>query len=200
VSPKTKAQDQSRRRAGEIEASKISRDVITSNDDRRFAEMAVAEAFKSVPEDSRPHPKVGAVVVKDGKVLAVAHRGEVEACHAEYIALEKKLKNEIVAGATVYTTLEPCTQRNDPKIACAYRLKGRRVARVVMGILDPNPTVFGQGYQVLRDAGIQVQFFPADLVDKIDDLNRDFVRDQKKKAQIASSGVKPLKWKPNIAQ
>ena len=58
--------------------------------DRKFARLAIDEARKSVPEnDGRPHPRVGAVVVKNGEVLATAHRGEGEGNHAEYIALEK---------------------------------------------------------------------------------------------------------------
>ena len=85
------------------------------SDDRTFARLAIDEARKSVPEqDGRTHPKVGAVVVKNGRVLSSGHRGEVAGNHAEYIALEKKLADDVIAGATVYTTLEPCTTRNPP--------------------------------------------------------------------------------------
>src|SRR5437016_2450347 len=70
-------------------------------------------------------------LVSDGKVLAKAHRGENPKSHAEYVALEDKLSNETLAGATVYTTLEPCVKRNPPKICCAERLANRRVARVL---------------------------------------------------------------------
>ena len=117
----------------------------SANDDRQFMEMAIEEARKSTGEDGRSHPKVGAVVVKDGRVLAKAHRGEFLGCHAEYIALEKKLVDQSLAGSTVYTTLEPCTSRNHPKIPCASRLIERKVARVVIGILDPNPKISGRG-------------------------------------------------------
>jgi hypothetical protein len=67
--------------------------------DRRFAEMAIQEALKSLPEDDRPHPLVGAVVVKNGVVVSLAHRGENPKCHAEYIALEEKLSDDLIAGA-----------------------------------------------------------------------------------------------------
>ncbi|SPE38913.1 putative Diaminohydroxyphosphoribosylaminopyrimidine deaminase [Candidatus Sulfopaludibacter sp. SbA6] len=107
--------------------------------------MAIEEALKSVPEDERPHPKVGAVVVKNGQVLSKAHRGEILKSHAEYIALDEKLSDDLIAGATVYTTLEPCTTRNHPRTPCAQRLIDRKVARVVVGMLDPNPNIRGLG-------------------------------------------------------
>jgi pyrimidine deaminase RibD-like protein len=126
--------------------AKLTRDV-----DRPFQQMAIEEALKSVAEDDRPHPKVGAVVVKNGKLLSKAHRGENPTSHAEYVALEQKLSDELTAGATVYTTLEPCTTRKHPKIPCAQRLVDRKVARVVIGMLDPNPDIRGRGVQLLRN-------------------------------------------------
>jgi pyrimidine deaminase RibD-like protein len=148
---------------------------------RAFEELAIHEARQSVAEDARPHPRVGAVIVKDGKVVSQAHRGENPKCHAEFIALEGKLADEVVAGATVYTTLEPCTTRTHPKIPCAQRLIERRVARVFIGMLDPNPDIQGFGNRALNDAGIETQFFPRDLQSQIEDLNREFVRAQKEK-------------------
>src|SRR5258708_2430398 len=92
--------------------------------ERKFMELAVAEACKCTPESDKK-PKVGAVVVKDGRILATAFRGEPPwpEEHAEYIALERKLKDEVLSGATVYTTLEPCVDgsRKLPKIACVER-------------------------------------------------------------------------------
>jgi pyrimidine deaminase RibD-like protein len=146
-------------------------------DDRKFARMAIDEARKSVPEpDGRPHPLVGAVVVKNGQVLSVAHRGEAAGNHAEFIALEKKLSDEAVAGATVYTTLEPCTTRNHPKIPCAARLIERKVARVVIGMHDPDERITGRGWLKLRRAGIVVESFPPELVPEVEELNREFTR------------------------
>src|SRR4051794_6450260 len=108
--------------------------------DRGLMELAIQEARRSRDEeDKRDHPRVGVVVVKGGRVLAVAHRGELKPGeHAEFTALEKKLKVTDISGATVYTTLEPCTSRNHPKIPCAERLVDRRVDRVIIGMLDPN--------------------------------------------------------------
>lgn len=153
----------------------------TVDDDQRFAQMAIDEAKKSVPEDGRPHPKVGAVIVKDGIVVSKAHRGENPKSHAEYIALEDKLPDDLVAGATVYTTLEPCTTRNHPKILCAKRLVERKVARVVIGMLDPNPDIRGLGEQLLGEAGIETQLFQRDLKAQVEEMNREFIRAQKQK-------------------
>jgi pyrimidine deaminase RibD-like protein len=145
--------------------------------DRRFARLAIDEARKSVPEnDGRPHPWVGAVVVKDGKVLGTAHRGEVPGNHAEFVALERNLPTVAVAGATVYTTLEPCTTRNPPKIPCVDRLIERRVARVVIGILDPDERIRGKGQRKLSNAGIETSLFPHDLAMEVEELNREFTR------------------------
>jgi|ERR1700733_1420514 len=165
----------------QIEQRKIVPKIKRTEIDRVFQEMAIQEARQSIAEDNRLHPKVGAVVVKNGKVVSKAHRGENPKCHAEYIALEGKLPDDLVSGATVYTTLEPCTTRNHPKIPCAQRLIERRVDRVFIGMLDPNPEIRGLGVQALNEADIETQFFPRDLQSQIEELNRDFIRAQKGK-------------------
>ncbi len=147
--------------------------------DREFMERAVEEARKSPTEDGRvhPNPKVGVVVVKDGKELAVAYRGEQKKGeHAEFTVLEKKLADVEIAGATVYTTLEPCTTRNHPKRPCALRLVDRKVKRVVIGMLDPNPKISGRGQRKLREANIEIGVFPPDLMAKIEEMNREFIK------------------------
>ncbi len=147
--------------------------------DRRYMLAAIQEAGKSHSEDERVHPKVGVVVVKSGRILAKAFRGEIDAGgHAEFTALEKKLGTDSIAGATVYTTLEPCVSRNHPKVPCAYRLIERRVARVVVGMLDPNQAICGRGIRALRDASIATDLFPDELMSVVEEQNRDFIRDQ----------------------
>src|ERR1019366_1999685 len=165
------------------------------DDGRRFALLAIEEALKSVPEDGRPHPKVGAIIVKDGNVLSQAHRGEKSKSHAEYVALEDKLADDLVAGATVHTTLEPCTTRKHPKIPCAQRLIDRKVARVVIGMLDPNPDIRGLGDQFLSEAGIEVQLFPRDLRAQVEEMNRDFIRAQKQRQ--TATGSEALESEPS---
>jgi len=143
--------------------------------DRQFMKMAIDEAARSEAEDPKAHPKVGAVVVRDGQVLAKAHR--LRGMHAEYVALERILPKETLAGATVYTTLEPCTERGPEKIPCCDRLKERKVARVVIGMLDPNPRIRGVGVRELEKVRIKVDTFPEDLRLQIEELNRDFIRE-----------------------
>lgn len=154
-------------------------------EDRQWMELAIEESRKSRPEDDRVHPVVGVVVVKDGKLMAKAYRGQVSGNHAEYYVLEQLLDSQIVSGATVYTTLEPCTTRKHPKVPCAERLCERKVARVVIGMLDPNTTIRGNGIIHLRRANIATELFPKDLMAIVEELNREFTRfhhDQNKPA------------------
>ena len=150
--------------------------------DLEYMELALDQARKSEAEDETAKPKVGAVLVKDGEVLAKAYRGEISpGDHAEFTILEKKLKDNDLAGSTMYTTLEPCTTRNDPKVPCAQRLIERKIGKVYIGQLDPNPTIQGEGILRLRESQISVQLFEPEIMVKIEDLNREFTREQRKK-------------------
>src|SRR5260370_37113707 len=118
----------------DISLTKSGSQLIQTTLDQAFCELAIAEARKSIAEDDgKPHPYVGVVIVKDGKLLATGYRGESgSGDHGEYCAL-KKLNEADVQGSTVYTTLEPCSTRNPPKKPCTERLIDGKVARVVSG-------------------------------------------------------------------
>jgi len=167
-----------------------------TSEDVLYMREAVAQARRCVPEDERPHPFVGVVVVTAAGEVATAFRGELApAQHAEFVALEGKLRERNLAGATVFTTLEPCTTRSHPKVPCAERLVERRVRRVLIGMLDPNPGILGNGVLRLRQASIEVQLFPPDLMAELEDLNRDFIRAQTMRKLV----VPPLVTRPEEA-
>jgi pyrimidine deaminase RibD-like protein len=150
-------------------------DIVES--DRELMERAVRVARLSISEPDKVSPKVGAVIARGNSLMAEAHRGEYRSGeHAEYTLLERKLGDETLAGTTLFTTLEPCTERNDPKIPCADRIVERRISRVVIGVLDPNAAICGRGELRLRAAGIEVARFDSDLMAQIEEINRDFAR------------------------
>src|SRR5580704_16892410 len=137
-------------------------------------EMAVNQAALSKSEqDKRIHPMVGAVVARDGYLLATGFRGEAyDGAHAEESAL-RKVRNDELVGATVYSTLEPCTTRG--KTACSLLVIQRGVKRLVYGMLDPNPDIRGQGEWLLESYGIEIAKFPSELVRAIKAQNADFI-------------------------
>lgn len=129
-------------------------------------------------------------------LLNEGYRGEVEpGQHAEYGVLEKKLEKVTLVDATVYTTLEPCTTRNHPKVPCAERLLERRVARVWIGMLDPNPEIRGAGFRLLVDRQVEVRMFPPDLMSRVEEINRAFTRAQPTRVhpREGATSVKPSK-------
>ena len=101
-----------------------------------------------------PNPRVGCVLVKDGKLLGCGWHRKAGEPHAEVHALQEA--GSAAKGATAYVTLEPCSHfgRTPP---CADALIVAGVARVVIAMRDPNPNVAGKGIARLKDAGIRVE-------------------------------------------
>ncbi len=126
--------------------------------------IAVDLLKKCQSEVGRVSPKVAAVVIEAGAITETAFRGEYEpGDHAEFTILEKKLKSRDMKDVTLITTLEPCTVRGASKIPCAERIIQSGIRRVLIGTLDPNPVIRGQGVLALERAGIAVEMFPDDL-------------------------------------
>ena len=101
-----------------------------------------------------PNPLVGAIVVKDGKVVGQGAHREFGGPHAEAFALDEA--GNLARGATLYVTLEPCCHHGKTP-PCTDRILAAGVRRVVYAIDDPNPQVCGKGAGILRAAGLEVQ-------------------------------------------
>ncbi|MFO0724672.1 MAG: bifunctional diaminohydroxyphosphoribosylaminopyrimidine deaminase/5-amino-6-(5-phosphoribosylamino)uracil reductase RibD [Myxococcota bacterium] len=122
------------------------------SDDEAFMRLALEAAKKGVGFTS-PNPAVGAVIVKNGAVLAIGWHRKAGTDHAEVAALRQL---EFSAeGATLYSTLEPCNHfgRTGP---CTEAILGAGIRRVVVGATDPNPLVRGKGLKKLRRHGVEV--------------------------------------------
>ena len=101
-----------------------------------------------------PNPMVGAVLVKDGRVIGQGYHSRAGAPHAEIEAL--RAASESPAGATMYVTLEPCCIHGKTP-PCTDAIIGAGIQRVVAAMVDPNPNISAQGFQQLRAAGISVE-------------------------------------------
>jgi len=101
-----------------------------------------------------PNPLVGAVIVKDGKIIAEGWHKQAGTPHAEINAL--KMAGESAKNATLYVTLEPCSHfgRTPP---CAKSIIEAGIKKVVAAMQDPNPKVAGKGFEMLKNAGIEVE-------------------------------------------
>lgn len=131
-------------------------------------------------------PKVGAVIVKDDKIISAARRGTLEdrGGHAEYLAL--KQIDYKAPGGTIYTTLEPCTHRSKDKTPCLDRIISAGIQKIVIGMVDPNPRISGRALSDLSRRGLDVALFPHDLVTEIQRINSDFIHHwEKEKTQTA---------------
>ena len=129
---------------------------MTASADARCMALALGMARRGLGQTA-PNPCVGAVIVNDDTVLAVARTNAGGRPHAETEALGRA--GEAARGATLYVTLEPCAHhgRTPP---CAEAIIAAGIARVVAGITDPDARVAGQGLARLRAAGVRVEAIP----------------------------------------
>lgn len=121
-------------------------------DDERYMKQAISLAQKGLGW-TNPNPMVGAVIVKNGKVIGEGYHRKYGELHAERDALRNC--TESAAGATIYVTLEPCCHQGKQP-PCTEAIIQSGITRVVIGSLDPNPLVSGKGVEILRKHNIQV--------------------------------------------
>lgn len=121
--------------------------------DRFYMRIALMLAEKGRGQTS-PNPLVGAVIVKEGRVIGHGYHEQYGRPHAEVNAI--KNATEPVEGATIYVTLEPCVHfgKTPP---CTDLIIKSKIKRVVVAATDPNPLVAGKGIQLLQEAGIEVR-------------------------------------------
>ncbi|MBQ3437593.1 MAG: bifunctional diaminohydroxyphosphoribosylaminopyrimidine deaminase/5-amino-6-(5-phosphoribosylamino)uracil reductase RibD, partial [Fusobacterium sp.] len=118
-----------------------------------------------------PNPLVGAVVVKDNKIVGEGWHKEYGGPHAEVHALDMAGKN--AEGATIYVTLEPCSHYGKTP-PCAKKIIDSGIKKCIVATLDPNPLVAGKGIKLLEEAGVEVEVGLLEAEAKI--LNRVFFK------------------------
>ena len=123
-----------------------------TSEDRAYMRRALDLARTALGK-TYPNPVVGCVIVKDGELVGEGYHPRAGLPHAEVYAL--RAAGQAAAGATAYVTLEPCDHygRTPP---CSRALVAAGIARVVVGVGDPNPLVDGGGVATLKSAGIEV--------------------------------------------
>ena len=120
--------------------------------DEMYMERALALAARG-RGTTTPNPMVGAVIVKDGRIIGEGYHIRAGEGHAEVNAFKNAAED--VTGATMYVTLEPCSHYGKTP-PCADKIVEKKIGRVVVGALDPNPLVAGRGIEKIRNAGIPV--------------------------------------------
>ena len=120
--------------------------------DEQYMRQALAIAQYAIGRTS-PNPMVGAVIVRDGRIVAQGWHRQAGTPHAEINALQQA--GHLAQGATMYVTLEPCSHygRTGP---CADAVIAAGIKKIVVAMNDPNPLVAGKGLKKLREAGIEV--------------------------------------------
>lgn len=125
---------------------------------------------KKAEYTARPNPMVGCVITKSEQIVSQGWHQLSGEAHAEINALEKAGDESI--GSTCYVTLEPCAHQGKTG-PCAIAIITSGVVKVIAAMLDPNPQVKGKGFQLLIDAGIEVEY--GLLENQVVELNRGFV-------------------------
>lgn len=145
-------------------------------DDQKFMALAIQLAKKGLYTTS-PNPRVGCILVKDNEIIGQGFHIKAGQGHAEVNAISdaRRLEND-TQGATAYVTLEPCSHfgRTPP---CSQGLIDAGIIRVVGAMTDPNPEVAGNGFRMLRNAGVEV--IDRCLSSEAEKLNPGFIKRMK---------------------
>lgn len=127
-----------------------------SSADNAFMQRALVLAEKAQYHAS-PNPMVGAVFVRNGKVIAEGWHARFGGLHAEAAAILSAKKHAVnLAGSILYVTLEPCVHTNKKTPPCVPAVLASGVTRVVIAMKDPNPLVAGRAVRLLKKTGMRV--------------------------------------------
>ena len=139
---------------GRNEAGSLGKGMNVSQDSDQVHMKAALRLARRAAGRTSPNPMVGAVAVRDGRIVGRGYHARAGDDHAEVVALRQA--GDAARGATLYVNLEPCSHfgRTPP---CAKALIDAGVRRVVAGMVDPNPVVAGRGVNALREAGVRVE-------------------------------------------
>lgn len=133
-----------------------------------YMRLAIKEAMKGMGY-TNPNPMVGAVIVKDGRIIGKGYHEKYGQLHAERNALASCLESP--KGAALYVTLEPCCHYGKTP-PCTEAIIENKISTVIIGSTDPNPLVAGKGIRQLEACGIQV--IPNVLKSECDAINEVF--------------------------
>jgi len=143
---------------------------VIKKDHQYYMRLVMRQAQRAEGKTS-PNPLVGALVVKNGRIIARGYHKKAGLPHAEVVALS--LAGRQAQGATLYVTLEPCAHfgRTPP---CTDMIIKSGVKEVIVGMIDPNPLNNGKGVEILRKHGIKVEV--GFLEDKLKVMNESFIK------------------------
>ena len=159
---------------------------VFSEEDKKYMRLAIKLAGKGRGK-TNPNPMVGAVIVKDGRIISQGYHKQVGLAHAEIEAITNS--TESPENSTMYVTLEPCTLHGKT-LPCVNEIVKYKFRKIIVGCIDPNPGVNGRGVEFLKKAGVNVE--SGLLEDKIKLQNEVFFKQIKAKipfvcCKIASS-------------
>lgn len=154
-------------------------------------QMAIEEHLKC-----SEFPRVGVVIVKNGNILSTGYRGERAGVHAERVAIEK-LNVEDLINSTIYTTLEPCVKLHCEQAveSCAELIVNSGIKEVVIGVLDPNGTIYSQGFKYLLANNLDVSFFSRKFREAVEEETFEFgeihkiIGHGKRRVPVVNSGL-----------
>lgn len=140
-------------------------------DDLFFIKRTLALASRARGMTS-PNPLVGALLVKNNRIISEGYHKKAGTPHAEVIAIEKA--GNKAAGSTLYVSLEPCCHKDKRTPPCTENIISSGIKKVVIAMKDPNPKVSGKGIAELEKAGIQT--IAGVLEDKARKLNESYIK------------------------